>query len=106
MIQLSIENTKIENFFNSSKDEIMKALKFIVDNDIHDFSPINNTSDLSEEQKKELAQLRNKLFNSFTAFIVKILLLGNCTANCIGIFTFNKNCVQAKFFIILFITSF
>ena len=61
MIQLSIENTKIENFFNSSKDEIMKALKFIVDNDIHDFSPINNTSDLSEEQKKEL----NSRINSF-----------------------------------------
>lgn len=54
MIQLSIEEPKIEKFFNSSKDEIMKALKFIVDNDIHDFSQINNTSNLSEEQKKEL----------------------------------------------------
>jgi len=54
MIQLSIEEPKIENFFHSSKEEIMKALKFIVDNDIHDFSPINNTSELSEEQKKEL----------------------------------------------------
>jgi len=54
MIQLSIEEPKIEKFFNSSKDEIMKALNFIVDNDIHDFSQINNTSELSEEQKKEL----------------------------------------------------
>lgn len=54
MIELSIEEPKIEKFFNSSKDEIMKALKFIVDNDIHDFSPINNTTELSEEQKKEL----------------------------------------------------
>ena len=54
MIQLSIEEPKIEKFFNSSKEEIMKALKFIVDNDIHDFSPINNISELSEEQKKEL----------------------------------------------------
>lgn len=54
MIQLSIEEPKIEKFFNSSKDEVMKALKFIVDNDIHDFSQINNTSRLSEEQKKEL----------------------------------------------------
>ena len=54
MIQLSIEEPKIEKFFNSSKEEIMKALKFIVDNEIHDFSPINNTSELSEEQKKEL----------------------------------------------------
>jgi len=31
MIQLSIEEPKIEKFFNSSKDEIMKALKFIVE---------------------------------------------------------------------------
>ena len=37
MIELSIEEPKIEKFFNSSKDEIIKALKFIVDNDIHDF---------------------------------------------------------------------
>lgn len=59
MIQLSIEEPKIENFFNSSKDEIMKALKFIVDNDIHDFSQINNTSELSEEQKKELTSRIN-----------------------------------------------
>ena len=55
MIQLSIEESKIEEYFNSSKEEIMKALKFIVDNEIHDFSPINNTSELSEEQKKELS---------------------------------------------------
>jgi hypothetical protein len=54
MMQLSIEEPKIEKFFNSSKDEIMKALRFIVDNDIHDFSQISNTSELSEEQKKEL----------------------------------------------------
>jgi len=54
MIQLSIEEPKIEKFFNSSKEEILKALKFIVDNEIHDFSSINNTSELSEEQKKEL----------------------------------------------------
>jgi len=54
MLQLSIEEPHIEKFFNSSKDEIMKALKFIVENDIHDFSRINNTSELSEDQKKEL----------------------------------------------------
>jgi hypothetical protein len=54
MIQLSIEEPKIEKFFNSSKDEIMRALKFIVDNDIRDFSQVNTTSGLSEEQKKEL----------------------------------------------------
>jgi len=61
MIQISIEEPKIENFFHSSKEEIMKALNFIVDNEIHDFSPINNTSELSEEQKKEL----NSRINSF-----------------------------------------
>ncbi len=54
MIQLSIEEPKIEKFFNSSKEEIMQALKFIVDNEIHDFSPINSISNLTEEQKKEL----------------------------------------------------
>ena len=54
MIQLSIEEPKIEKFFNSSKDEIMKALKFIVDNDIRDFSQTNTISELSEEQKREL----------------------------------------------------
>jgi len=59
MIQLSIEEPKIEKFFNSSKDEIIKALKFIVENGIHDYSQINNTSELSEEQKKELASRIN-----------------------------------------------
>ncbi|MDD2449113.1 MAG: addiction module protein [Sulfurimonas sp.] len=59
MIQLSIQEPKIEKFFNGSKDEIMKALKFIVDNNIHDFSQINSTSELSEEQKKELASRIN-----------------------------------------------
>ncbi|MCK9492540.1 MAG: addiction module protein [Sulfurimonas sp.] len=59
MIQLSIQEPKIEKFFNGSKDEIMKALKSIVDNDIHDFSQINGTSELSEEQKKELASRIN-----------------------------------------------
>lgn len=54
MIHLSIEEPKIEKFFNSSKDEIMKALQFIVDNDIQDFSQRKNTSELSLEQKIEL----------------------------------------------------
>jgi len=54
MIQLSIEEPKIENFFNNSKDEILRALRFIVDNEIYDFSPINDGAELSQEQKKEL----------------------------------------------------
>lgn len=61
MIQLSIDEPKIEKFFNSSKDEIMKALNFIVDNKIHDFSQTNNSSELSEEQRIEL----NFRINSF-----------------------------------------
>ncbi|MEN8148141.1 MAG: addiction module protein [Campylobacterota bacterium] len=61
MIHLSIEEPKIEKFFNSSKEEIIKALNFIVENDIHDFSPANNSSTLSSEQKEEL----NSRINSF-----------------------------------------
>lgn len=54
MIQLSIKEPKIEKFFNHSKDEIMKALKFIVDNNIKDFEINQNSSELSIEQQKEL----------------------------------------------------
>jgi len=52
-MQLAIEEPKIEQFFNHSKDEIIKALKFIVDNNIKDFKSKNNL-ELSIEQKKEL----------------------------------------------------
>jgi putative addiction module component (TIGR02574 family) len=54
MMQLSIEEPKIEKFFNNSKDEIMKALKFIVDNNIKDFAIDNKNLELSTEQKAEL----------------------------------------------------
>jgi len=37
MILLSIEEPKIEQFFNNSKDEIIKTLKFIADNNLKDF---------------------------------------------------------------------
>jgi hypothetical protein len=54
MMQLAIQEPRIEQFFNNSKDEILKALRFIVDNNIKDFG-INQTSlELSTEQKKEL----------------------------------------------------
>ena len=59
MIQLSIEEPKIEKFFNSSKEEIIKALKFIVENEIHDFSPRKYSSELSKEQKEELTSRVN-----------------------------------------------
>lgn len=53
MIQLSITEPKIEQFFNHSKDEVIKALKFIVDNDIKAFKDDKNL-ELSPDQKKEL----------------------------------------------------
>ena len=54
MMQLAIEEPKIEEFFHHSKDEVMKALKFIVDNNIKDFSIDNKNLELSMEQKMEL----------------------------------------------------
>lgn len=53
-MQLAIEEPKIEQFFHHSKDEVMKALKFIVDNNIKDFSIDNKNLELSMEQKTEL----------------------------------------------------
>ncbi len=54
MMQLAIQEPKIEQFFNHSKDEIIKALKFIVDNNIKDFGINQNNLELSTEQKEEL----------------------------------------------------
>lgn len=54
MMHLAIEEPKIEQFFHHSKDEIMKALKFIVDNNIKDFSIDSKSLELSTEQKIEL----------------------------------------------------
>lgn len=64
MIQISIEEPKIEKFFNHSKDEILKALKFIADNNIKDFT--NNPKDLnlSIEQKKELNNRETSFHNN------------------------------------------
>ena len=54
MMQLAIQEPKIEQFFNHSKDEIIKALKFIVDNNIKDFGINKSNLELSTEQKEEL----------------------------------------------------
>jgi putative addiction module component (TIGR02574 family) len=54
MIQLAIQEPKIEQFFNHSKDEIIKALRFIVDNNIKDFETNQNNLELTTEQKEEL----------------------------------------------------
>jgi len=53
MIQLSIEEPKIEQFFNNSKDEILKTLKFIADNNLRDFKN-QKSHELTKAQKKEL----------------------------------------------------
>jgi len=54
MIQLLIEEPKIEQFFNHSKEEIINTLKFIAENNLKDFTPDHNGYKLSEVQKKEL----------------------------------------------------
>jgi len=51
---LAIQEPKIEQLFNNLKDEIIKALKFIVDNNIKDFSIKKSNLELSAEQKLEL----------------------------------------------------
>jgi len=63
MMQLLIQEPKIEQFFNHSKDEIIEALKFIVDNNITDFSINKNNLELSIKQKKEL-DVRIKSFHN------------------------------------------
>lgn len=53
MIHLSIEEPKIEQFFNNSKDEIIKTLKFIAENNLKDFKN-QKSHELTKPQKKEL----------------------------------------------------
>ena len=54
MMQLAIQEPKIEQFFHNSNDEILKALRFIVDNNIKYFGMNQNNLELSSEQKREL----------------------------------------------------
>ncbi len=54
MIQLAIQEPKIEQFFKNSKEEIVKALEFIVENDIDYFKNSSEEASLSPEQKEEL----------------------------------------------------
>jgi hypothetical protein len=60
MIELAIHEPKIEQFFNHSKDEMLRALRYIVQNNITDFDTPTSSS-LSEKQKSEL----NKRIASF-----------------------------------------
>ena len=59
MLQLAIKEPSIEQYFNNSSEEVMDALKFIVENQI-DVSKSNHSS-LSTEHKEILAQ-REKEF--------------------------------------------
>ena len=54
MIRLQIEEPKIEAFLINSKEEIIKALKFIADNNIQGFTRSQSEYELSKTQKKEL----------------------------------------------------
>ena len=63
MMQLAIQEPRIEQFFNHSKDEVIKALKFIVDNNLKDFGTNKQNSELSVEQKEEL-NLRIQSFHN------------------------------------------
>jgi len=63
MIQVLIEEPKIEQFFNNSKEEILNTLKFIADNNLKGFTRDRTEYELSETQKEEL-DLRMKSFHS------------------------------------------
>ena len=52
MIQVAIEEPKIEAFFNHSQEEILKALRYLVNNNIKEFD--RQSSPLSKSQKQEL----------------------------------------------------
>lgn len=54
MIQLSITEPKLEQFFHHSKDEVLKALHFLADNNIKDFQNDNENLQLTTEQQREL----------------------------------------------------
>lgn len=54
MIQLQIEEPSVEQFFNNSKEEIMKTLKFIAENNLQGFTRTKSEYELSKAQKKEL----------------------------------------------------
>jgi len=54
MIQVMIEEPKIEQFFNNSKEEILNTLKFIADNNLKGFTKDKSEYELSKIQKREL----------------------------------------------------
>jgi len=54
MIELVISEPTIEDFFNHSEDEILKALRFIVDNNIQDYKTYQDSIELTNEQKEKL----------------------------------------------------
>ena len=53
MLQVVIKEPQIEQYFNNSENEILKALDFIVQNNIQEYKTIKNGS-LTQEQKQKL----------------------------------------------------
>ena len=53
-MQLQIEEPAIERFFNNSKEEIIKTLKFIAENNLKGFTRKQSEYELNEAQRKEL----------------------------------------------------
>jgi hypothetical protein len=64
MIQLSIEEPEIEQFFNNSKEEIMNTLKFIAENNLKGFMRDSDEYVLSKAQKDELDSRMESFHNN------------------------------------------
>ena len=60
---VTIEEPKIEQFFNNSKEEIMNTLKFIAENNLKGFMRDGDEYVLSKAQKDEL-DLRMESFHN------------------------------------------
>jgi len=53
-LQLAIQEPQLEQYFNHSKEEIIKALKFIANNNLKPYFLDKDTLALSSIQKQEL----------------------------------------------------
>jgi hypothetical protein len=63
MIQLFIQEPKLEQYFNYSQEEVIQALEFIVDNDIKKYYAKNSDLKLSDLQK-QILHLRIETFHN------------------------------------------
>ncbi|MEA1917347.1 MAG: hypothetical protein U9N42_07430 [Campylobacterota bacterium] len=68
MIHIAIEEPKIENFFNNSKDEIIKVLRYIADNNVSfekDLSKKDFTVSTIEDVQNRVSNAENS--NKYTS---------------------------------------